>query len=101
MFQKKDIIYSEALGVCQVENIVQLSVSKDAPSVAYYVLKPMFSKEKASYIPVENHQVVLREMFSEDEAKELKASEAYKKDSNIKSAVDYVLGCEDEDDQED
>ena len=29
MFQKKDIIYSETLGVCQVENIVQLSVSKE------------------------------------------------------------------------
>ena len=101
MFQKKQIIYSETLGVCQVENIVQLTVVKDAPTVAYYVLKPLFSKEKASYIPVENHQVALREIFSVEEAEELKQNEAYKKDEKIKAAVDYVLGSEEEQEEQD
>lgn len=94
MFQKKQIIYSETLGVCQVENIVQLSVSKESPAVAYYVLKPLIGREKVSYIPVEHHQVVLRELFSYKEAEELKNTELYKKDDKIKAAVDYVLGSE-------
>ena len=96
MFQKKQVIYSESLGVCLVENIVQLTVVKDTPSVAYYVLKPLFSKQKASYIPVENHQVMLREIFTTEEALEIKKSELYKKDEKIKAAVDYVLGSDDE-----
>lgn len=96
MFQKKQIIFSESLGVCQVDNIVQLSASKDAPQVAYYVLRPLVGKEKVSYIPVENHQVTLRELFTKEEALELKASEEYKKNAIIKAAVDYVLGSDDD-----
>ena len=36
MFQKKDYIYSETQGVCQVENIVLLQ-SGNGPQVSYYV----------------------------------------------------------------
>ena len=38
MFQKKQMIYSETQGVCRVENIVNLSATKGAPTVAYYVV---------------------------------------------------------------
>ena len=42
MFQKKQIIYSETLGVCVVDNIVSLAASKREKPVPYYVLKPVF-----------------------------------------------------------
>lgn len=92
MFQKKQIIYSASQGVCQVENIVQLSTGKGAPSMQYYVLKPLFDEEKVSYIPVENHQVQLRELFTLEEAKALVGSESVKKDEKLKQAVEYVIG---------
>lgn len=90
MFQKKQYIYSETLGVCQVENIVQLSTGKLEP-VSYYVLRPVADKEKVSYIPVMNHQVALRELFSAEEAKELAAQPETAKNELLKSAVDFVL----------
>ena len=92
MFQKKQYIYSETLGVCQVENITQLSVGK-AGQAAYYVLRPVFAKEEVSYIPVENHQVVLRELFSEEEAKQIESDPSIDltKDLKLKDAVDFVL----------
>ena len=49
MFQKKQIIYSETLGVCVVDNIVSLAASKREKPVPYYVLKPVF-EDKVSYI---------------------------------------------------
>ena len=59
MFQKKQVIYSESLGACVVDNIVPLSASRTEPAVLYYVLKCLF-EDKVSYIPVEHHQVRLR-----------------------------------------
>ena len=91
MFQKKQMIYSETQGVCRVENIVNLSATKGAPTIAYYVLKPVYTPEKVSYIPVENHKVELRELFTEDEAKALEGTEAAEKDENLKNAIHYVL----------
>ncbi len=90
MFQKKQYIYSETLGVCKVENIVQLSTGR-TEGVPYYVLRPEFEKEKVSYIPVEGHQVVLRELFSEEEARELEQDPRLEQDVKLKAAVDFVL----------
>jgi len=56
----------------------------------YYVLKPVF-EDKVSYIPVEHHRVVLRDMFTREEALEIKGTEQYEKDKHLKQAVDYVL----------
>ena len=60
MFQKKQIIYSETLGVCVVDNIVSLAASKREKAVPYYVLKPVF-EDKVSYIPVDG---MMRRMIS-------------------------------------
>lgn len=90
MFQKKQIIYSETLGVCVVDNIVSLAASKREKAVPYYVLKPVF-EDKVSYIPVEHHRVVLRDMFTGEEALKLKETEQYEKDKHLRQAVDYVL----------
>lgn len=91
MFQKKQYIYSETLGVCLVENITQLSAQKG--QMAYYVLRPVFAKEEVSYIPVENHQMALRELFTEEEAKRIAADSNIdlSKDAKLKEAIDFVL----------
>lgn len=91
MFQKKQMIYSETQGVCKVDNIVQLSAARGAKPVAYYVLKPVYAPDKVSYIPVENHQVELRELFSKEEAKRLRETEEAKQNENLKNAIAYVL----------
>ena len=92
MFQKKQYIYSETLGVCQVENITQLTVGK-SETAAYYVLRPVFAKEEVSYIPVENHQVALREIFTTEEAQAIEEDPSIdlSKDLKLKDAVDFVL----------
>lgn len=92
MFQKNQYIYSETLGVCHVDNITQLSAGRENP-VAYYVLSPVFAKEGTSYIPVEGHQVALREMFTEDEARAMEEDPNLDLDKNpmLKDAIDFVL----------
>lgn len=89
MFQKKQKIYSETQGVCIVENIVQLPAGK-GETLSYYVLKSI-SDEKTSYIPVKNHQVSLRELFTEEEARELLQNPELEKNERLKAAVYYVL----------
>lgn len=89
MFQKKQKIYSETQGVCIVENIVQLPAGKGG-TLPYYVLKSI-SDEKTSYIPVNNHQVSLRELFTEEEARELLQNPELEKNQQLKAAVEYVL----------
>ena len=90
MFQKKQIIYSETQGVCIVDNIVQLPATKGT-TLPYYVLKSVFDMTKVSYIPVNNHQVTLREIFTEEEARELQKNSELMKNENLKAAVEYVL----------
>ena len=89
MFQKKQTIYSETQGVCIVENIVQLPAGK-GKTLPYYVLKSIMD-EKTSYIPVNNHQVILRELFSEEEARGLLQDPELEKNQQLKAAVEYVL----------
>lgn len=90
MFQKKQKIYSETQGVCIVDNIVQLPTGKNE-TLPYYVLKSVFDVTKVSYIPVDNHQVSLRELFTEDEARELMKDPELEKNEKLKAAVEYVL----------
>ena len=89
MFQKKQKIYSETQGVCIVENIVQLPAGK-GETLPYYVLKSVFDG-KSSYIPVNNHQVALRELFTIEEANALLQDPELEKNEQLKAAVDYVL----------
>ena len=89
MFQKKQKIYSETQGVCIVENIVQLPAGK-GEILPYYVLKSILD-EKTSYIPVNNHQVNLRELFTIEEAQELLKNPELGKNQQLKAAVEYVL----------
>ena len=93
MFQKKQKIYSETQGVCIVDSIVQLPAGKQG-TVPYYVLKPVFDATKVSYIPVNNHQVVLRELFTKEEAEEISKQPDFENNELLKTAVAYVLQSE-------
>lgn len=90
MFEKKQVIYSESLGVCRVDNIVNLSAAR-GEGVPYYVLKSVFDASKVSYIPVDNHQVKLRELFSVQEARELVMDEESRRNERLMQALEYVL----------
>ena len=96
MFEKKQIIYSETMGVCQVDNIVSLSATRGEAGVPYYVLRSLTDKSKVSYIPVDHHQVALREIFTRQEAQEMLGTEELKKNPLLREAVEYVLRNEEE-----
>ena len=96
MFEKKQIIYSETMGVCQVDNIVSLSATRGEAGVPYYVLRSLTDKSKVSYIPVDHHQVALRVIFTRQEAQEMLGTEELKKNPLLKEAVEYVLRNEEE-----
>lgn len=67
MFSKKQLIHSETLGICRVADIVKLT-SKSGEVSSYYMLKAEVGG-KVAYIPVENHEVKLRELTEEEKAK--------------------------------
>lgn len=67
MYEKKDIIVSSTMGLCVVSDVTKLSADKKTP-IPYYVLKSYYDKNKVAYIPVENHEVELRDVMSEEEA---------------------------------
>ncbi len=91
MFQKKDVIYSETIGVCIVEDIVKLADSRK-DTYSYYLLRSAFDQTKKAYIPVENHTVKLRTLISAEEAQALKNSEEFDRCSQtIKDEAQYVL----------
>lgn len=90
MFEKKEIIFSEVLGVCQVAEITKIS-AKNGEQVLYYGLKSVENKKKVSYIPVENHQVQLRALITVEEAEELSRGDQSQLTDTQKSEIQYVL----------
>lgn len=90
MFEKKDIIFSETLGVCQVAELPKLS-AKNGDQIPYYGLKSIYDKSKVSYIPVEHHQVQLRELISYEEAKKLLDNPPENLNELLRQEAEYVL----------
>ena len=90
MFEKKDVIFSETLGVCQVAELTKLS-AKNGEQVMYYGLRSVEDSKKVSYIPVENHQVQLRPLISIEEAKRLDGMDQSQLTDKQKDEVRYVL----------
>lgn len=91
MFNKHDIIFSDGIGVCKVTDIVNLSVNKKTP-IQYYLLTSVFDKNKTSYIPVGEHQVILRKLLTKEEAIGKKKCE--KIPLHEQKEIEYVLGNE-------
>lgn len=92
-FEKKDIIYSESLGVCKVDDVVKLS-QKKGEGILYYVLRSVTDKKKVAYIPVEKHEVQLRSLIDRETAKQLKEDGYKELSTQRKQEVDYVLNAE-------
>lgn len=92
MFEKKEYIYSETMGVCKVADIVKLSPNNRlSEPVWYYQLKAAFDQGKVAYIPVENHQVTLRPLITKEEAEEILPEELEKLDEMRKGEIRFVL----------
>lgn len=91
MFEKKEVIFSETIGVCQVVELTKLS-AKNGGQVMYYGLRSVFDGGKVSYIPVEHHQVQLRPLISYEEAEKLAAMASTENmDELRKKEMEYVL----------
>lgn len=91
MFQKKEIIYSETIGVCRVEDIVRLSDSRK-DTYDYYLLRSVSDKTKKAYIPVVNHTVQLRKLITPEEALQLQKEDGFEgKSEQIKGEIRYVI----------
>ena len=90
MFEKKEIIYSETLGVCKVEEVTKLA-AKNGDQIPYYGLRSVFDDKKVSYIPVEHHQVQLRTLISYEEAQKISESGLKGLSELQRREVEYVL----------
>ena len=93
MFEKKDIIFSETMGVCQVAELTKLS-PKSGDQILYYGLRSISDKKKVSYIPVENHKVLLRPLITKEEAKELKERNPDELTELQRDEIEFVLSRE-------
>lgn len=70
MFEKKEYIVSSSFGICMVEKITKLVVGRER-QMEYYVLQSLKDRNKKSYIPVEQHETILRVPMTEEEAETL------------------------------
>lgn len=92
MFEKKEYIYSETMGVCKVADIVKLSPNNRlSEPVWYYQLKSTFDQGKVAYIPVENHQVTLRPLMTKEEAEGILPEDLEKLDEMRRGEIRFVL----------
>ncbi len=91
LFQKKEVIYSETIGVCIVDDIVKLADNKKE-SYNYYLLRSVYDRTIKAYIPVENHTVQLRNLITVDEARVLREAEDFdEKSDQVKGEAAYVI----------
>ncbi len=93
MFQKKDYIYSESMGVCLVADVTNLAPKKGT-AVSYYVLKSVYQKDKVAYIPVENHTVELRELITPKQAQNLNEEWQKSEDEDLKKQLESFADFE-------
>ena len=90
MFEKKDILFSETMGVCQVSELTKLS-AKNGEQILYYGLRSVYDKKKVSYIPVENHKVLLRPLITKEEATELKENNSDELTELQREEIEFVI----------
>jgi RNA polymerase-interacting CarD/CdnL/TRCF family regulator len=86
MFQKRDVVYCETMGVCVVEEVTKLNSNNEL--YPYYGLRSVFTK-KMAYIPVNNSNIGLRELIGVEEAKAV--IERKEEDLKLLGEAKYVL----------
>ncbi len=71
MYNVNDMVVYGNQGVCEVVNIGTLSMSMVDRKKKYYTLRPVFQREAAVYVPVDNVTAVMRPVISKEEAEAL------------------------------
>ncbi len=87
-YGKNEILFSEAIGVCRVSEILNLSSNKK-DYIRYYLLISVFDRNKSSYIPVSSHHVLLRPLITVEEAHNRENAENLSMQE--KQEIEYVL----------
>lgn len=90
MFEKKQIIFSDALGVCIVAEVTKLSSGKTEP-VLYYKLNSLYEKGKTAYVPTVGHKVNLRNLITIEEAKKYSQEDKEKMNPLLVHEIEYVI----------
>ena len=71
MFQVNDVIVYGKNGICRVEEIGTLSLSKVDRDRLYYTLRPIYQREAVIYVPVDNSKTIMRPVITKEEAQQL------------------------------
>ncbi len=71
MFSVGEYIVYGTTGVCKVEAVEPMELTKSIGKKLYYTLSPLYSKGSKIYIPTDNDKVVMRPVLTMDEAKAL------------------------------
>jgi len=90
IYEKKQVIFSDSLGVCVVAEVTKLSSGKTEP-VLYYKLNSLYEKGKTAYVPAVGHKVKLRELITVEEAEKLKEKVTEDTETKILHEINYVL----------
>ncbi|MBE5926332.1 MAG: CarD-like/TRCF domain protein [Lachnospiraceae bacterium] len=90
IYEKKQVIFSDSLGVCVVAEVTKLSSGKTEP-VLYYKLNSLYEKGKTAYVPAVGHKVKLRELITVEEAEKLKEKVTEDTEPMILHEINYVL----------
>lgn len=69
VFQKKDYVFADGLGVCKVEEVTNLATKNGTPT-QYYGLKSIQNATTA-YFPVVGHEIVIRRLIDIEEAQKI------------------------------
>lgn len=89
-FEKKQVIFSDALGVCVVAEVTKLSSGKSEP-ILYYKLNSLFEKGKTAYVPAVGHKVKLRELITIEEAESISKDSMENMSPMLVHEIKYVI----------
>lgn len=93
MFQKKDYVVTSAQGVCIVADVPNLVVGKEQ-KMQYYLLCSIEDKKKRCYIPVENHETIVRQIMNKGEALEIRNNLRKSKQEILQETPDFSMAKE-------
>lgn len=65
MFEKDDVVMYGHSGVCKITDICKREFN--GKEQLYYVMKPLYENGGTVYVPVENKQIRLRNLISDDD----------------------------------
>lgn len=71
MFNVNDMVVYGNQGVCEIVNIGTLSMSMVDKKKLYYTLRPLYHKDAAVYVPVDNVTAVMRPVITKNDAEKL------------------------------